>query len=79
MVETSKRIVAKEKKDRKLVGQSSSNPFMSLKDDYAIKRVTFHTQNGLEENIDRLITMMSKLTAQDNRQNKQFKTKIVPE
>ena len=43
---------------------------MSIKDGYVGKRVT---QDGLEEKIDRLTTMMSKLTAQDDEQNKQFK------
>ena len=50
--------------------------FMSIKDGYASKKVTFETQGNLEEKIERLITMMSKLTAQDNVQNKQFKPKI---
>ena len=36
----------------------------------------FDTKDSLEENIDRLTTMMSKLTAQDDEQNKQFKPKI---
>ena len=34
MVETAKRILMKEKIDRQLTGQSSSNPFMSIKDSY---------------------------------------------
>ena len=34
---------------------------------------TFDTQNSLYEKIDRLTSMMSKLTAQDDNQNKQFK------
>ena len=63
MVETAKRILMKEKIDRQLVGQSSSTPFMSLKDIYVNKRVTFDTKDGLEEKIDRLMTMMNKLTA----------------
>ena len=43
---------------------------MSMKDSYASKRVTFDIPDGLEEKIDRLTTMMSKLTAQDYGQNK---------
>ena len=38
-VETAKRILTKEKIDRQLVGQSSSTPFMSIKDSYN-KKVT---------------------------------------
>ena len=40
VVETEKRILTKEKIDRQLAGQSSSTPFMSVKDSYH-KRVTF--------------------------------------
>ena len=40
------------------------------------KKVTIDTWNGLEEKIDRLLSLMSKLTTQDDRQNKQFKPKI---
>ena len=35
---------------------------MSMKDGYASKKVTFDTQDGLEEKIDRLMTIMTKLT-----------------
>ena len=42
-VETAKRILTKEKIDRQLAGQSSSTPFMSMKDGYVNKRVTFDT------------------------------------
>ena len=43
MVETAKRILTKEKIDRQLAGQSSSTPFMSIKDSYNNKKVTFDT------------------------------------
>ena len=75
-VETAKRILTKENLDRQLVGQSSQTPFMSMKDGYVNKRVTFDTQDGLEEKIDRLTMLMSKLTAQDEGQHKQLKPKI---
>ena len=41
VVETAKRILTKEKIDRQLTGQSSSAPFMSVKDSYKNKKVTF--------------------------------------
>ena len=71
--------MTKEKIDRQLAGQSSSMPFMSIKDGYVSKKVIFDTQDGLEEKIDRLITMtmMSKLAAQDDEQNNQFKPQIL--
>ena len=49
---------------------------MNIRDGYSSKKVTFDTQDGLAENIDRLTSVMHKLTTQDNRQNKQFKPKI---
>ena len=42
VVETTKRILMKEKIDRQLAGQSSSTPFMSIKDSYN-KKATFDT------------------------------------
>ena len=43
---------------------------MSITDSYVNNRVTFDTKDGLEEKIHRLTTMMSKITAQDDEQNK---------
>ena len=49
VVETANRILTKERIDRQLVSQSSSTPFLSMKDGYPSKRVTFDTPDGLEE------------------------------
>ena len=51
-IETAVRILAKEMIDKQLVSQSSSMPFMNIKDGYISKKVTFHKQDGLEEKID---------------------------
>ena len=40
--------------DRQLAGQASSTPFMSIKDRYVSKKITFDTQDRLEEKIDQL-------------------------
>ena len=64
------------KLDRQLAGQSSSMPFMSIMDGNNCKKVTFHMQDSLGDTIDKLTSMMSKLTAQDDNQNKQFKLNI---
>ena len=57
--------------------QSSATSFMNIKDSYSSnKKVTFDTQDGLEEKIDRLTVLMSKLTAKDDGLNKHFKPKI---
>ena len=46
-VETTKRILTKENLDIQLVGQSSSTPFMNIKDGYnSRKMVTFDTQDN---------------------------------
>ena len=55
------------RKDRQLVGQSSSIQFLSIKVGSVNKKVTFDTHDNLEERI---------LTAQDHGQNKQFKPKM---
>ena len=49
---------------------------MNIKDVYNSKEVTFDLQNSLDDKIDKLTLMMSKLTALDNNQNKQFQPKI---
>ena len=68
--------MTKEKIDRQLAGQSSSTPFMNIKDGSNSKKVTFDMQDRLDDKIDKLTVMMNKLTTQHNNQNKQFKPKI---
>ena len=76
VVETAKMILTKEKIDRHLSGQSSLTPFMSIKDGYSSKKVAFDMHDSLDDKIDRLTSMMSTLTAQDDNLNKHFKPKI---
>ena len=71
-VETVKRILTKEKIDRQLAGQTSSTPFMSIRDNYS-KRVMFDMTDDIEQKIDKLMSMMGKLVTEDKRQNKPFK------
>ena len=67
MVETAKRILTKEKFDKQLAGQSSSAPFMNIRDGYNSKKVvTFEMQDRLDHQIDKLTSVMNKLTAQGN-------------
>ena len=49
---------------------------MNIKDAYNSKKLTFDMQDRLDNKIDKLTSMMNKLTAQGNNQNKQFKPKI---
>ena len=56
-VETAKRILTNEKIDSQLSGQSSSTPFMSIKDNDH-RRITFDTENELGDKIYKLTVMM---------------------
>ena len=49
---------------------------MNIKDRYNSKKVTFDMQDRLDNKIDNLALMVSKLTTEGNNQNKQFKPKI---
>ena len=68
-VETAKRVLTKEKIDKQLAGQSSSTPFMSIKDNHN-KKVIFDTWKGLEDKINKLTVMMGKLAATYNGTNR---------
>ena len=58
-VETAKRILTKEKLDRKIPGQSSSTPFMNFRDGHN-RKVSFGTKEELGDMIDKLIVMIGK-------------------
>ena len=71
-VEMAKRILMKEKIDRQLAGQTSSTPFMNIRDSYR-KKVMFDTTDGIEQKIGQLMLMMGKLVTENKGQNKPFK------
>ena len=58
-VQTAKRILTKENIDMQLAGQTSSTPFMSIRDNYS-KRMTFSMMDNIEQKIDKLTSMMGK-------------------
>ena len=74
-VEMAKRMLTKEKTDRQLAGQTSSTPFMNIRDGFN-KRVTFDTTDGMEQKIDKLMVMMGNLVTEDKGQNKPFKLRV---
>ena len=74
-VETAKRILTKEKIDRQLSGQSSSTPFMSIKDRHS-KKVSFDTREELRDKIDKLAVVIGKLATRESRSGRQFKPQI---
>ena len=73
-VEIPKRNLTKEKIDRQLVHQSSSTTFMNIWDGYnsGKKVVLFGTQDKLDDKLDKIISMMSILTAQGSTQSRLF-------
>ena len=78
-VEMAKQILTKEKTDRQLVGQSTLIvAFMKVSEGYHTnkKAVSFNTQDRLDDKIDKLTSMMSKLSPQGDKQDKRFKHKI---
>ena len=64
------------RKDRQAISRSVILNSIHEHDSYVNEKVTFDTQDSLEEKIDTFTTMMSNLTTQDNGQKKQFKPKI---
>ena len=74
-VEMVKRILTKEKIDRQLAGQTSSTPFISIKEGFG-KKVTFDMMDNIEQKIDKLMAMMGKLVMEDEGQNRPFKPQV---
>ena len=74
-VETAKRILTKEKLDKQLAGQSSSNPFMSIRDGHH-RKVSFHTREELGKKIDKLAVMIGKLATKESGSDRQLKPQI---
>ena len=58
-VDTVKRILTKEKLDKQLTVQTSTSPFMSIREG-TDKRVSFNTKDKLGDKIDKLTVVMSK-------------------
>ena len=68
-------MLTKEKVDKQLAGQSSSTPFMSMRDSQG-KKVSFNTQDNLEQKIDKPTVMMGKLATEDEGHSKPFRPQI---
>ena len=74
-VDTAKRILTKEKLDKQLTGQTSTSPFMSIRE-VTDKRMSFDTRDELGDKIDKLTVVMSKLVATENHERRPFKPQI---
>ena len=74
-VDTAKIILTKEKLDKQLTGQTSTSPFMSIREG-TNKRVSFNTQDELGDKINKLTVVMSKLVTKDSHERRAFKPQI---
>ena len=74
-VDIAKRIMTKEKLDKQLTGQTSTSPFMSVRDGTE-RRVSFNTRDELGDKIDKFIVVMSRLAAKDSHKRRPFKPQI---
>ena len=68
-LDMAKRILTKEKLDKQLTGQTSTSPFMSIKDGTE-RRVSFNTREELGDKIDKLTVVMSRLAVKDTHEKK---------
>ena len=74
-VETAKQILTKEKLDKQLTGQTSTSPFMNIRDGTE-RKVSFNARDGLGDKTDKLTVMMSRLVAKDSYEKRLFKPQI---
>ena len=73
--ETAKRILTKEKLDKQLTGQTSTSPFMNIRDGTE-RKVSFNARDELGDKIDKLTVMMNRLAAKDSNEKRPFKPQI---
>ena len=74
-VETTKRILTKEKIDKQLTEQISTSPFMNIRDGTE-RKVSFNARDKLGEKIDKLTAMMSRLAVKGSNDKRPFKPQI---
>ena len=74
-VDTAKRILTKEKLDKQLTGQTSTSPFMNVRDGTE-RKVAFNTRDELGDKIDKLTVVMSRLAAKESHEKRTFKPQI---
>ena len=74
-VETAKRILTKEKLDKQLMGQTSTSPFMNIRDGTE-KKVLFNARDELGDKIDKLTAMMGRLAVKEINDKRPFKPQI---
>ena len=74
-VETAKRTLTKEKLDKQLTGQTSTSPFMNIRD-ATERKVSFNARDVFGDKIDKLTVMMGRLAAKGSNEKRPFKPQI---
>ena len=74
-VDTVKRILTKEKLDKQLTGQTSTGPFMNVRDGTE-RKVSFNTRDKLGDKIDKLTVVMNRLAAKECHEKRPLKPQI---
>ena len=67
-----KRILTKENLNKQLSGQTSTSPFMSIREGVN-RKVLFDTRVELENKIVKLTVMLGRLAAKDSNEKRPFK------
>ena len=75
-VETAKRILTKEKLDKQLTGQTSTSPFMRIRDG-AERKVSFNVRDELGDKIDKLKALMGRLATKDSNKKDHLNPKYI--
>ena len=71
----SKENIDQEKLDKQLTGQTSTSPFMSIREGIN-RKVSFDTRDELGDKIDKLKVMLGRLAPKDNNEKRPFKPQI---
>ena len=74
-VETAKGVLTKEKLEKQLTGQTSTSPFMNIRDGTE-RKVSFNPRDELGDKIDKLTLVMSRLAANDSYEKRPFQPQI---
>ena len=74
-VEMAKRTLTKERLDKQLAGQTSTSPFMGIREG-TNRKVLFDTRDKLGDKIDKLTVMLGRLATKDNYEKRPFKPQI---
>ena len=74
------RVLTKEKLDKHLSGQTvTSTSFMKMGDtSHSVKKVSSNVQDSIEERLENLMSMMYKMSVQQEEGKKPFKPQVYP-